>query len=172
MKWSVDVSYFHLVKGAVQFNHPYSFFYPLHLSCSDRGVLRSPNSNSGSFHFSLQFYHFLPHIVSPFVKGIHFRDCYVSVKNWGFMQCHSLIPFLALKSALSEKKFVHFLLIRFSTVHLSPCIYFSSLSLYLKPSFCRQHRFCLLGYFVIFSWLPGILYWIKGTVLNRPLVMC
>ena len=66
-----------------------AFFNPLCLSCSDRGVLKSPNSNSGSFYFSLQFYHFLPHIVSASDKGIHFRDCYISVKSGCFMQQHA-----------------------------------------------------------------------------------
>lgn len=51
------------------------FFYPLHLSYSDRGVLKSPSRNSRSFYFSLQFFHFLPPIVSPSVKATHFRDC-------------------------------------------------------------------------------------------------
>lgn len=34
-----------------------------------------------------------------------------------------------------------------------------------------NYVFCLLVYLVIFSWQPGMMYWAKGTTVNRTLVM-
>lgn len=125
------------------------------LSISDRGILKSPTTH-GFIYFSLQFYHFLLHLLWCFVVRCTHKDHYVlgklillSLNNASLYPWY--FPFSEDCSTLNNTATLAFFWLVSAWYYLYDLLLYTFnlyMSLFLKWVSCRQHivGLCLLTY--------------------------